>query len=521
MKNNKKRLKEIISVLKKYKITKGITPEKCRKIVEELGPTFIKIGQIMSMRTDILPQDYCEELKKLQSNVAPMNYDTVKSIIEETYDMPIDMIFKKFDPIPIGSASIAQVHKAILKDGRLVVAKIQRKDIYESMYRDINLLKKALSMTNLSKLMGNVIDFNMVLDEMWEVALQEMDFLIEASNMEKFKRNNKDILYVSCPYIEKEYTNSKILVMEYIDGIRIDNIEHLKEEGYDLSEIGIKLANNYIKQLLEDGFFHADPHPGNIWIRGRKIYWIDLGMVGTLSTYDKEMLMKVVEAFVEKDINKIKSVLLIIGRPKSGVNEEKLYNDLESIVNKYSNMPMREINLTVILEEFMAIAKEHSITMPKGISLFTRGLLTIQGVMAMLSPDIDLIEILTNFLNNNFIKSIDVKKEILSIGKEILYSSKKSISIVSELSNLINMTIKGQSKINLKIIRLEESLNYIDKMVNKIIVAVITAGLLIGSSLICTTNMKIKIFDIPLLGFLGFLVALILGGILIVDIVKK
>ena len=203
MKNNKKRLKEIISVLKKYKITKGITPEKCRKIVEELGPTFIKIGQIMSMRTDILPQDYCEELKKLQSNVEPMNYDIVKSIIEETYDMPIDMIFQKFDPIPIGSASIAQVHKAILKDGRLVVAKIQRKDIYESMYRDVNLLKKALSMVNLSKLMGNVIDFNMVLDEMWEVALQEMDFLIEASNMEKFKRNNKDILYVSCPYIEK------------------------------------------------------------------------------------------------------------------------------------------------------------------------------------------------------------------------------------------------------------------------------------------------------------------------------
>ena len=229
--------------------------------------------------------------------------------------------------------------------------------------------------------------------------------------------------------------------MEYIDGIRIDNIEHLKEEGYDLSEIGIKLANNYIKQLLEDGFFHADPHPGNIWIKDGKIYWIDLGMVGTLSTYDKEMLMKVVEAFVEKDINKIKSVLLIIGKPKSGVNEEKLYNDLESIVNKYSDMPIREMNLTVILEEFISIAKEHSITMPKGISLFTRGLLTIQGVMAMLSPDIDLIEILTNFLNNNFIKSIDVKKEILSLGKEFLYSSKKSISIVSELSNLINMTI--------------------------------------------------------------------------------
>ena len=521
MKNNKKRLKEIISVLKKYKITKGITPEKCRKIVEELGPTFIKIGQIMSMRTDILPQDYCEELKKLQSNVEPMNYDIVKSIIEETYDMPIEMIFQKFDPMPIGSASIAQVHKAILKDGRLVVAKIQRKDIYESMYRDVNLLKKALSMVNLSKLMGNVIDFNMVLDEMWEVALQEMDFLIEASNMEKFKEYNKDIKYISCPYVIKQYTNSKILVMEYIDGIRIDNIEHLKEEGYDLSEIGIKLANNYIKQLLEDGFFHADPHPGNIWIKDGKIYWIDLGMVGTLSTYDKEMLMKVVEAFVEKDINKIKSVLLIIGKPKSGVNEEKLYNDLESIVNKYSDMPIREMNLTVILEEFISIANEHSITMPKGISLFTRGLLTIQGVMAMLSPDIDLIEILTNFLNNNFIKSIDVKKEILSLGKELLYSSKKSISIVSELSNLINMTIKGESKINLKIIRLEESLNYIDKMVNKIIVAMITTGLLIGSSLICTTNMKIKIFDIPLLGFLGFLVALILGAILIIDIVKK
>ena len=159
--------------------------------------------------------------------------------------------------------------------------------------------------------------------------------------------------------------------------------------------------------------------------------------------------------------------------------------------------------------------------MPKGISLFARGLLTIQGVMAMLSPELNIINILTNFLNNNFIESIDIKKEVLSIGKEILYSSKKSISIISELSSLIEMTIRGQSKINLKIMKLEESLNYIDKMVNKIIVAMITAGLLIGSSLICTTNMKIKVFDIPVLGFVGFLVALVLGGILIINIVKK
>lgn len=401
------------------------------------------------------------------------------------------------------------------------MAKIQRKDIYESMYRDVNLLKKALSMINLSKLMGNVIDFNMVLDEMWKVALEEMDFLVETNNMEKFKKYNKDIKYISCPYVVKQYTNSKILIMEYIDGIRIDNIEQLKENGYDLSEIGIKLTNNYIKQLLEDGFFHADPHPGNIQVKGGKIFWIDLGMVGTLSLYDKEMLMKVVKAFVEKDINEIKTVLLIMGKPKGNVDEEKLYNDLDSIVNKYSNMSMKEMNLTVIIEEFMTLAKEHNITMPKGISLFARGLLTIQGVIAILCPEIDLIEILTNFLNNNLMKSIDIRKEILSIGKEILCSSKKSIGIVTELSNLINTIIKGQSKINLKILRLEESLNYIDKMVNKIIVAMITTGLLIGSSLICTTNMKIKIFDIPLLGFLGFLVALILSGILIVNIIKK
>ena len=521
MNNNKKRLKEIIAVLKKYRIAKGITPEKCRCIVEELGPTFIKIGQILSMRTDILPRSYCDELKKLQSNVAPMNYDIVKNIIEETYHKPIEMIFQKFNPIPIGSASIAQVHKAILKDGTIVVAKIQRRDIYDSMKMDVKLLKKALSMINLSKFMGNVIDFNIVLDEMWEVALQEMDFLIEANNMERFKKNNEYIAYVGCPYVEKKYTNSKILVMEYINGIRIDDINRLEEMGYDLSEIGIKLANNYIKQLLEDGLFHADPHPGNIWIYGGKIYWIDLGMVGTLSSYDKEMLIKVAKAFVDKDINKIKSILLVIGKPRYKVNEEKLYNDLDSLVNKYRNMPMKEINLTVVLEEFITIAKEHGITMPKGISLFARGLLTIQGVMAMLSPELNIINILTNFLNNNFIESIDIKKEVLSIGKEILYSSKKSISIISELSSLIEMTIRGQSKINLKIMKLEESLNYIDKMVNKIIVAMITTGLLIGSSLICTTNMKIKVFDIPVLGFVGFLVALVLGGILIINIVKK
>ena len=286
-KEDRRRLREILGVLARHNLAGGMTPEKLRSIVEDLGPTFVKLGQIMSMRRDMLPEAYCRELEKLRAEVRPLAFEEVRGVVETEYGVSLRSVFDVFDETPIGSASIAQVHAARLKNGAPVVVKVQRPGIRDTMARDIALLRRAAGHLGGIGGLGSVVDFRMVLDEMWVVAQQEMDFLIEAQHAEKFRRLNEEIAYVTCPRVERRFTTSRVLVMEYIDGIPIDAHEALEQAGYDRAEIGTKLAENYVKQVLEDAFFHADPHPGNLRVRGGKIVWLDLGMMGRLTEKDR------------------------------------------------------------------------------------------------------------------------------------------------------------------------------------------------------------------------------------------
>ena len=295
---HKSRLREITAVLKKHGITRGLTPEKVRLILEDLGPTFIKIGQIMSMHSDILPKRYCDELMRLCYDVAPMPFKEVTEVIEAAYGCPFFDVFSEIDEKPLGSASIAQVHRAMLLDGSRVVVKVQRKDIYETMARDIALLHKAVKLVPPVSIKG-MVDLDMVLDELWAVTREEMNFLTEAANMEEFAKNNQDVAYVDVPKIYQEYTTMHVLVMEYVDGCEISDKEYLTENGYDLKEIGSKLVDNYIKQVMDDGFFHADPHPGNVKIRDGKIVWMNMRMMGRLTDRDRGLIGHAIQEYTE------------------------------------------------------------------------------------------------------------------------------------------------------------------------------------------------------------------------------
>lgn len=271
------RFLDILKVLKKHHLAKGMTPEKLKEIFEDLGPTYVKLGQIMSMRSDMLPEIYCDELKKLRTEVKPMEYSLVKQVIQQELGRPLESVFSKVQETPLGSASIAQVHLAVLSSGGQAVIKVQRPHIREMMERDIHLLKKAAKFLKVAMGTGDLIDFNTILDELWKTSQEEMDFIREAENLLTFYENQRDISYITCPQVFTKLTTPRLLTMSYIDGIQIDHMAALKSAGYDLTEIGEKAAENYCKQILEDGFFHADPHPGNLWISGGRIAWLDLG----------------------------------------------------------------------------------------------------------------------------------------------------------------------------------------------------------------------------------------------------
>lgn len=516
---NRIRLLEITGILRKHNIISGITPEKLVAILEDLGPTFIKLGQMMSMQPT-LPVAYCHRLGKLRAQVTPMSFTLVEQILEREYGLDWKEIFPEVCLKPLGSASIAQVHLASLIDGTAVVIKIQRLGIYDKMASDIMLLRKAAGIIKYTPI-GNTVDFEMIIDEMWAITKQEMDFLIEAENARAFAKNNENIAYVGCPKIIEKYSTSTVLVMEYIEGPYIDNLPVLKESGYVLEEIAHKLANNYVKQIVEDGFFHGDPHSGNIIIRDGKIMWIDLGMMGKLTNRDRELFTQAIVAISENDISKLRDFVLSMGVCRRKIDQMALSDDLEAMLLKYGSLNFASMDLTTLSDDFLLILNTHGISIPKGVSMLGRSMATIQGTLRTLSEEINFIEVLANYMSNYYIKNLDIKAELVSALKSLKNSVRKSFEIPAQLTDALKSFTRGTSKVNMDMAMSETMLHKIDRMVNKIIISIITAALLVGSSLICTTDMEPKILGIPAIGFIGYFVAVVMGAWLLLSTLKR
>ena len=493
------------SVLKKYKITQGLTPEKLRLILQELGPTYIKLGQIMSLHSDILPKEYCEELMKLCSDVEPMPFEQVEEVLYESFGCKWNEIFSRIDKKPLGAASIAQVHYAVLKNGDEVVVKVQRKGIHDIMSRDITMLHKAVRLVPPVPIKG-IVDFDMVLDEMWAVAQEEMNFLTEASNMEEFARNNKDIVFAATPCLYREYTTSCVLVMEYIDGYRIDDKENLQKDGYDLNEIGSKLVDNYIKQVIEDGFFHADPHPGNVHIRDGKIVWMDMGMMGRLSERDKKEIGKAVTGIALNDIGMIQDAVLAVGDFRGEPDTARLYKDIRMLIDKYGNQEMGQIDVAVFMQELMEIMKTNKIALPHGFTMLARGLTQMEGVLADIAPSINMVEIAAERLKEQMWQNFDWKSELKNTGKTLYKSAHRAIT----LAHIIEEYERGQTRINLDMHSSDQLSGLLHRLVRNIVMGLWVMALLISSSIVCTTDMKPRILGIPALGVLGYLFAVII-----------
>lgn len=517
--SGKKRLAQIIGILRKHRITQGLDPKKLRYIIEDLGPTFVKIGQIMSTRQDMFSQRYCNELKKLRSSVKPLPFEVIIHTVEEEYGCLWNEIFQSIEKEPLGSASIAQVHKATLCDGKEVVLKVQRPYIYEMMERDIALIRRASHILRLSEVLGSIVDIDVVLDEFWAAAKQEMDFTVEGGYAIRFKNTYQELKYVDAPIIYREYTSTKVLMMEYVDGFEICDYEKLRENGYDLEEIADKLADHYITQIIDDGFFHADPHSGNLRIRDGKIIWIDFGMMGILDNRDRELMKQAVHAIVLNDSGKLVETILTLGIHGDLVDYPLLLNDIESFMNQYLQMELSQIRLDLMVQDIFTICHKHKISMPKGVSMLARGMVTMESTLMDLYPSSNMIRIAANHMSGS-LKDIQWKEELKTAGRKMYDATHHMIDMPVQLSDFLRMVNHGQIKVNLNLIGSEIPIAKLDKMVNRVIICILAAALLLGSSLLCTTNMEPKIFGLPLIGFVGYVGAMIMGCWLLFKMIK-
>ena len=515
-----RRLKEIVAVLRERELLQGVTPSKVRQVLEDLGPTFVKLGQIISMRPDFLPNEYRDELTKLQSEVKPMSFGVVKEIIRCEYNQGWEGIFASIDEKAMGSASIAQVHRAELLDGSRVVIKVQRPGIYDVMAKDIALLKKAISILNIVRDSDGVVDLESIVDEMWEIAKQEMDFLLEADHIEEFSHLNKDDEYILCPKVNRQLTTQRILVMECMDGIPLDEGEGLQAACVDMERIGRLLGVNYVKQIIDDGFFHADPHPGNIWVKDGRIIWLDLGMMGRLSVRDRNNFRHAIMALVTRDVYGMKEAVLALGLPRGKVDHIQLYDDVAALMNQYGDLDFEHLKAGEVAKKILMVLKSNNIVIPQGFSMFARGVMIMEGVMTRCCPQVNFSEIFAKGLQVSMEKDFSWLSELGKIKRDSYVLMKKSLQLPEQISDILKMTLSGQTKVNLDLTGSQEPLQKLDKMINKMIMAIISAALLLGSSTICTTQMEPKIMEIPLLGVLGYLAAMVLCSKLLWSIIK-
>lgn len=525
--NSLQRFRQIVGVLARYGFgyvinsklkNNSASPKNLRLAFEELGPTFIKIGQILSTRPDILPSEYIEELQKLQDNTPSVPYSEIRKLFYKEFEKNVEDTFVEIEKIPIASASVAQAHKAILKDGKNVIIKVQRPDIRESMEMDISILKKIVKLTKL-RLQDTLIDAKSALDEIYQSTKKELDFKSEALSIEKFSDLNKNITYIGVPDIIWDLTSEKILTMEYIDGTKITDTETLNNLGYNLDDIGKKLALSYFKQIFEDGFFHGDPHPGNLLVMDSKIYYIDFGIMGSFSDAIKSTLNDIIFGVVYKDIDIIIRSLISMSVGTGRINRNKLYEDIDYLLASYLSRPLESIKMSQLLGDIFDAAKRNSIQLPGDLILLIRGLIILEGVVAKISPNIKILDIAVSYMKSNkkfhFIPSFD---ELL-INTYLF--ARDTMQLPSKIIKLSNSLLDGRLKVQLEHRNISKSAQDINKAINRLVFALIVSSLIIGSSLVINANVGPKLYGISVMGLLGFLAAAFMGFWLLISIMKS
>ena len=531
-KNSVQRLREIVRVFTYYGFDFLVSskmpnndkveprPQAFREALEELGATFVKIGQILSTRPDLLPKAYIEELEKLQDKNEITSFDKVEEIFEESFGVEIKNYFKYFSKEPIASASIAQVHKAILLDGREVVVKVQHYKIEEKMRLDLSILRR-LSKITASHVSNTLVNPFEAFKEIEEATLNELDFLKEANNSEKFRILNKNVACVDVPRVFDDLTSKRILTMEYIEGFKITDCEILEREGYNKKDIANKLANSFFKQVFEDGFFHGDPHPGNIFIKDGKIYFLDFGLVGELDSSLKKWLTKAMIATALEDTETLVDFVNVVGIKKGPVNNSILYDDLNIMVKKYINASLKSIKISSLFKEIFDITDRNNIEFPKEFVTLVRAIVILEGVVAKIDPDLEIIECIFPYIKERnkeaMLNSLDKDKLIMGAYK----FASKSFEVPAKFSELVDSLSNGRTKVKVEVTGLDKPLTDLNRMVNRIAFAVIVGCIIIGSSLIVDSRIGPTLRGIPILGVIGFIAAGIFGFWLLISIIKS
>jgi ubiquinone biosynthesis protein len=486
--------------------------QRARLAFEQLGPTFVKLGQILSTREDLLPSAWTDELNKLYSEVAPVPFDDLLPQLEQTLGRSPFDVFTDLEREPYAAASIAQIHRATLASGTPVILKIRRPGIAAKVDADLRILEHLAHLAEQEIPEARRYRPVEIVGQLRRSLERELDLAVEARNTERFAHNFAGDLGVLVPRVYWEWTSGSMNVQERIEGIRGDNLEAIDKAGLDRKAIAVRAVDAMLKMILVDGFFQADPHPGNVMcLPGNRIALIDFGMVGRLSSARRSQIVDLLAGFLRRDEETMMEVLLDWRSTDSG-NEARLAADLGELTLDYSDAQLKDLRVGALLHRVAAILREHSIVLPADLALLFKALITLEGFGRRYDPEFRLVDRAEPFLNRALSERYQ-PLDALRRGQETLTDFLGLVaSMPRDLARLVKDARHGRLRVDLDLKRLDAFGDRVHSAIDRATVGIMTASLVIGSSIVMTVTGGPTLFGISLLtycGLVGYLIAFV------------
>lgn len=482
-------------------------PVRIRRALEELGPTFVKLGQVLATRVDLFPPQWIVEFEKMHNQVPAVPWETLRPELVRALKGDPETLFATFDPVPLAAASIAQVHRATLHDGTPVVVKVRRPGIESVIQADLRILDHVARLLESEVPDSRRYDPVRIVSQFRRSLNRELDLAKEARNIDQFRRHFDDdpLVKVSCVYWE--YTSAHVNVQEEIVGLAGASPEKLRASGLDPKLLAARGADTVLRMVLEHGHFHADPHPGNVlFLPDNRIGMIDFGMVGMLTQARRHQIVDLLHALIRKDEQGLLQVLLDWSGDSVG-DEDRLAYDVTELLQSYDNLQLKDVKMGALLNDVTALMRENDLLLPADLTLLFKALITLEGLGLQLDPEFHMIDHVTPFVED-IIKQRYTPQALVARGGKTLREALEVVAgLPRDLARVLRDMRRGRVKVDLDLKRLDHFGQQLDRASNRVTMGILTASLVVGSSIIMTVEGGPQLFGLSLFGLVGFLIA--------------
>ena len=490
--------------------------------LESLGPTFVKLGQLLATRSDLLPAAQIESLSRLQDDVSPVPFDEIRDIVESDLGGRIGTIFGSFEEAPLASASLGQVHRATLRDGRRVAVKVQRPGIREVVARDVEVLEGFATMLDNHTEAGERYRFADVVGQFERSLLRELDYRREAVSLDELRSNLSSFSLLTVPATIPDLVTERVLTMEHIDGTKVTQLSGIRRLEVDGEALVDQLFQAYLQQMFTDGFVHADPHPGNVLLTtDGRLALIDVGMVIRIEARTRERLLRMVLGIADGNGDEVASVALELGQPTSFFDEERFRRDVSALVSSYHDLPPESTAVGGILSEMTRISGQDGVRPPPELTLLARTLMALDQVARQLAPDFNVDELVRDHASEVMSKSMLRQLTPASLLRAALDTKELVESLPARVNAITSSLADGSMRVRVDVVDAKQMISALKLLGNRVVAGLVLAALIVGAALMARVETQATVFGYPALALIFFVVASVIGLWMVISILRR